>query len=82
MQSRDFRLGLPQSTCDSNRVTQEEAMEIDVNSVVLAARVYAALSGRFFLANASGDKAEADGGEVLAAIRGAIINYVEEQIGA
>ncbi len=57
-------------------------MEIDVNSVVLATRVYTVLRERFFIGNATGDSAEADGGEVLAAIRDAIVNYVEEQIGA
>jgi hypothetical protein len=57
-------------------------MEIDVNSVVLGMRVYAALRERFFIASAPGDSAEADGGEVLAAIRGAIVIYLEEQIGA
>jgi len=57
-------------------------MEIDVNSVVLATRVYAGLRERFFIANASGHSAEADGGEVLATIRGAIVSYLEEQIGA
>jgi hypothetical protein len=57
-------------------------MEIDVNSVVLAMRVYAALHERFFIANSAGDSAEADGGQVLAAIRGAIVTYLEEQIGA
>jgi len=57
-------------------------MEIDVNSVVLAMRVYAALHERFFIGNAPGDSAEADGGQVLAAIRSTIVNYLEEQIGA
>lgn len=57
-------------------------MEIDVNSVVLGMRIYAALHERFFIANAAGDPTEADGGEVLAAIRGAIVTYLEEQIGA
>ena len=56
-------------------------MKIDVNSVVLAARVYAALRERFFIGNAPGTSAEADGGEVLAAIRDAIVNYMEEQMG-
>ena len=56
-------------------------MEIDVNSMVLATRVYAAVRERFFVGHASGDTAEADGGEVLATIRGAIVNYMEEQIG-
>jgi hypothetical protein len=53
-------------------------MEIDVNSVVLATRVYVALRERFFIGIAP---IEADGGEVLDAIRGTIVNYVEEQIG-
>lgn len=57
-------------------------MEIDVNSAVLATRVYAALRERFFLGNTCGDRSEADGGEVLAIIRGAIVNYVNEQIGS
>jgi hypothetical protein len=55
-------------------------MEIEVNSFVLATRVYAALRERFFVGHACGDTAEADGGEVLAIIRGEIVNYVEEQI--
>jgi len=57
-------------------------MEIDVNSVILAMRVYAALRERFFIGTAPGVSDEADGGEVLAAIRGTIVNYLEEQIGA
>jgi hypothetical protein len=57
-------------------------MVIDVNSVVLATRVYAALRERFFIVNAPKDSAEADGGAVLVAIREAIVNYVEEQIEA
>jgi hypothetical protein len=57
-------------------------MEIDVNSVVLGMRIYAALRERFFIGNAPGNSAEADGGEVLAVIRGTIVNYLEEQIGA
>jgi len=57
-------------------------MEIDVNSVVLGMRVYATLRERFFIATAPGASVEADGGEVLAAIRGTIVNYLEEQIGA
>ncbi len=56
-------------------------MEIDVNSMVLATRVYAALRGRFFVGPASGDTVEADGGDVLTTIRGAIVTYMEEQIG-
>ena len=55
-------------------------MEIEVNSFVLATRVYAALRERFFVGHASGDTAEADGGEVLATIRGEIVNYVKEQV--
>ena len=57
-------------------------MTIDVNSVVLAARVYAALRERFFIGTAPRNSAEADGGEVLGTIRDAIVDYVEEQIGA
>jgi hypothetical protein len=56
------------------------AMEIDVNSSVLATRIYAALRERFFFGHASGDTTEAEGGEVLATIRGAIVNYVQEEI--
>ena len=55
-------------------------MEVDVNSVVLAARVYAALRERFFITANSGDPAEADGGEVMAAIRGTIVAYVDETV--
>ncbi|HUN90136.1 MAG TPA: hypothetical protein VMU28_15155 [Terriglobales bacterium] len=55
-------------------------MQVDVNSVVLATRIYAALHERFFIGNASGESAEADGGEVLGAIRGAIVYYVEQQL--
>jgi hypothetical protein len=54
---------------------------IDVKSAVLAARVYAALRERFFVGNASRDPAEVDGGEVLAIIRGAIVSYLEEELG-
>ncbi len=57
-------------------------MEIDLNSSVLATRLYAALRERFFVGNKSGDTAEADGGEVLATIRDSIVKYVEEQMGA
>jgi hypothetical protein len=57
-------------------------MEIDVNSAVLATRVYAALRERFFVVNKSGDAAEADGGEVVAIIRDAIVDYAKEQIDA
>ena len=57
-------------------------MEIDVNSVGLSMRVYAALRERFFVAKAHGNSTEADGGEVLSTIQSAIVNYLEEQIGA
>ncbi len=57
-------------------------MAIDVNSAVLATRIYAALRERFFVGNSSGDTAEADGGEVLATIRGAIVSYLKEEIAA
>jgi hypothetical protein len=57
-------------------------MEVDVNTVVLAARVYAALRERFFIADVCGGKADADGGEVIATIRGAMVDYVDETFGA
>jgi hypothetical protein len=57
-------------------------MEVNVNTVVLAARVYAALRERFFIADACGDSADADGGEVIATIRGAIVDYIDETFGA
>jgi hypothetical protein len=57
-------------------------MDVDINSVVLATRVYAVLRERFLVVNGSGDKAEADGGEVLATIRSAITEYVDEQLRA
>lgn len=57
-------------------------MEVEVNTIVLAARVYAALRERFFIAGHCGDKADADGGEVIATIRAAIVNYVNEIVGA
>ena len=53
-------------------------MDIDVNTVVLAARVYAGLRERFFIADVCADKAEADGGEVIATIRRSIVDYVNE----
>jgi hypothetical protein len=56
-------------------------MEVDVNTVVLAARVYVALRERFFIADVCGDKDDADGGEVIATIRGAIVDYVDEKFG-
>jgi hypothetical protein len=57
-------------------------MEIDINSVILAARVYARLRERFLIADMSSAKTEADGGEVIATIRGAILTYVDEVTGA
>ena len=53
-------------------------MEVDVNSVVLAARLYASLRESFFIGNRSGDHAEADGGAVITTIRETIVGYVEE----
>ena len=53
-------------------------MEVDVNSVVLAARLYASLRERFFVANGQGDQAEADGGAVMTTLRETIIAYVDE----
>jgi len=55
-------------------------MEVDVNSIVLAARVYSALHGKFFIADASGGSAEADGGEVMTTIRNAILAYVDDAL--
>jgi hypothetical protein len=57
-------------------------MEIDVNSVVLSARIYAALRARFFIADAPGATVDADGGGVIATIRGTILEYVDESISA
>ena len=56
-------------------------MEIDVKSVILSTRVYAALRERFFIGHAAADTVEADGGEVLATIRDMIVHYVQEQMG-
>ena len=56
-------------------------MKIDINSVVLATRVYTALRERFFIGNAPKDSSEAVGGDVLSTIRDAIVDYVEEEIG-
>jgi hypothetical protein len=55
-------------------------MEVDVNSVVLAARIYAALRGKFFIANVSGTDSEADGGEVMSTIRNSIVAYVDDAL--
>jgi len=55
-------------------------MQVDVNSIVLAARIYSALHGRFFISDVSGGKAEADGGEVMSAIRNSIVAYVDDAL--
>jgi hypothetical protein len=57
-------------------------MEVEVNSVVLAARIYSAVREKFFICNGAGDQADADGGDVIATIRGAILTYVDEAIHA
>jgi len=53
-------------------------MQVDVNSIVLAARIYSALHGQFFITDVSDSNIEADGGKVMAAIRNSIIAYVDE----
>jgi hypothetical protein len=55
-------------------------MQVDVNSVVLAARIYAALHGKFFIANTNGASVEADGGEVLATIRNSVLAYMDDAL--
>ena len=55
-------------------------MQVDVNSVVLAARIYSALHGRFFIADVNGTPGEADGGEVMATIRNSILAYVDDAL--
>ncbi len=55
-------------------------MQVDVNSIVLAARIYAALHGKFFIADANGASNEADGGEVMTAIRNSIVAYVDDTL--
>jgi len=55
-------------------------MQVDVNSVVLAARIYSALHGRFFIADGSGAAREADGGEVMTTIRNSILAYVDDAL--
>ncbi len=55
-------------------------MEVDVNSVVLAARVYAALHGRYFITDVNGGSNEADGGEVMTTIRNSILAYVDDAL--
>jgi hypothetical protein len=53
-------------------------MDIDINTAVLASRIYAEVRERYFVGQRPGDEAEADGGEVIAAIRKAIVSYMEE----
>jgi hypothetical protein len=53
-------------------------MDVDINTAVLASRVYAALREQFFIGKRSGDETEADGGEVIATIRGAVVGYLDE----
>jgi hypothetical protein len=55
-------------------------MQVDVNSVVLAARIYSALHERFFIAEVSGATGEADGGEVMTTIRNSILSYIDEGV--
>lgn len=55
-------------------------MQVDVNSIVLAARIYSALQGRFFISDGSGKHAHADGGEVMNTIRESIVAYVDETL--
>ena len=53
-------------------------MDVDINTAVLASRVYAALREKYFVGKRPGDEREADGGEVIAAIRGAVVSYLDE----
>ncbi len=53
-------------------------MDIDINTAVLASRIYAEVRERFFVGIRPSDESEADGGEVIAAIRGAIVSYMDE----
>jgi hypothetical protein len=53
-------------------------MDVDINTAVLASRIYATLRERFFVGSRPGDETEADGGEVIAAIRGAVVGYLDE----
>ena len=53
-------------------------MDLDINTAVLASRVYAELREQFFVGRRAGDETEADGGEVIAAIRKTIVNYMNE----
>jgi hypothetical protein len=53
-------------------------MDVDINTAVLASRIYATLRERFFVGNRPGDATEADGGEAITTIRKAIVNYMDE----
>jgi hypothetical protein len=53
-------------------------MDVDINTAVLASRVYASLRERFFVGQQPGDETEADGGEAIATIRKAIVSYMDE----
>jgi hypothetical protein len=53
-------------------------MDVDINTAVLASRIYATLREQFFVGKRPGDKTEADGGEVIATIRKAIVSYMDE----
>ena len=55
-------------------------MQVDVNSIVLAARIYSALHGRFFIGDVNGATREADGGEVMATIRNSILAYLDDAL--
>jgi hypothetical protein len=55
-------------------------MQVDVNSVVLAALIYSALHGLFFIADVRGATGEADGGEVMTTIRNSILAYVDDAL--
>lgn len=55
-------------------------MQVDVNSIVLAARIYSALHGKFFIADTNGATIEADGGDVMTTIRNSIVAYVDDAL--
>ena len=55
-------------------------MQVDVNSVILAARIYAALHGRYVITDGKGKTDEADGGEVMTAIRNSILAYIDDAL--
>jgi hypothetical protein len=53
-------------------------MDVDINTAVLASRIYAALREQSYWKASERDETEADGGEVIAAIRGAVVGYLDE----